>query len=131
MSFLEEVYTKVTSMHLPVSSNDVYMAMKHNQSFGVLSPAARREKVRKALADLRTKRKLLESHTNKDGILLWNVTGRPATFHETAKPKPAPVKALPEKVPSLPVEMSEQTKIIKHLLIDVANAFFSAAEKLK
>lgn len=131
MSFLEEVYTKVTSMYLPVSSNDVYMAMKHNKSFGVLSPAARREKVRKALSDLRTKRKLLESHTNKDGILLWNVTGRPATFHEAAKPKPTPAEALPEKVPSLPVEMSEQTKIIKNLLIDVANAFFSAAVKLK
>lgn len=128
MSFLEEVYAQVTMMHLPVSSNDVYMAMKHSDSLGILSPAAKRDKVRKALSDLRTKRKLLNSHTDSDGILMWSLTDNKPNFKETVAPKA--VRNLPEKVPDLPRYPTRNEKMLKQLFIDLGQAFLRAADEL-
>jgi|694.fasta_scaffold45515_10 hypothetical protein len=120
MSFLETVYQQVRSMHLPASSNDVCIAMKNHESMGVLSPVAKREKVRKALADLRTKRKVLISWTDDDGILWWNLA-----HQEDTKPQEA-VSDVPEKLP----ELSHSVIVMRQMLREISRALLKAADDL-
>ena len=123
MSFIDEVLTQVKKMHLPVTSNDVYMAMKNHESMGVLSPAAKKDKIRKALSDLRHKKNALTSYNDDDGLLWWNMVLPKGEIHQ------APSR-LPEKLPELPKEPSYTLVVHKLLLVDIGNAFLKAASDL-
>lgn len=121
MSFLDQVFSQVCSMHLPVTSNEVYMAMKDHVSMGILSPAAKRDKIRKALSDLRHKRGVLTAKNDNDGLLWWDLA-----FYS----KPSAVATLPEKIPEPPKEPCTAQGVHKQLLTDIGNAFLKAAEDL-
>lgn len=117
MSFLDDVYNQLKMMHLPVSSNDVVLAMKNHESLGILSPAAKREKIRKALSDLKNKKNALSSFTDDAGILWWNMVLPKGEIHH-----------LPEKLPELPKE--DQHKVVRQLLRDIGHALLKAADGL-
>jgi hypothetical protein len=121
MSFLDQVHHQVCNMHLPVTSNDVYMAMKDNPSMGILSPAAKRDKIRKALSDLRHKRGVLTAKNDNDGLLWWDLA-----FYS----KPSAVATLPEKLPEPPKEPCPTLVVHKQLLVDIGQAFLKAAADL-
>lgn len=123
MSFAQEVLTQLKKMHLPVTSNDVYMAMKNHESMGILSPAAKKDKIRKALSDMRHKRKLLTSYNDDDGLLWWNLVLPKGEIHQ------APER-MPEKLPEIPKEPCHTLVVHKQLLVDIGNAFLKAAEAL-
>jgi hypothetical protein len=125
MSFLETVYSQVRSMHLPASSNDVCVAMKNHEALGILSPVAKREKVRKALADLRTKRKVLISWNDEDGILWWNLANQ-----EDAIKTQSVDYGLPEKLPELPIEHPKTVIVMRQLLREISRALLKAADDL-
>lgn len=123
MSFIQEVLTQLQKMHLPVTSNDVYMAMKNHESMGILSPAAKKDKIRKALSDMRHKRNILTSHTDNDGLLWWNLV-------EPVKPSRRVLHNLPEKLPELPREPCPTLVVHKQLLTYIGQAFLKAAADL-
>lgn len=123
MSFIQEVLTQLQKMHLPVTSNDVYMAMKNHESMGILSPAAKKDKIRKALSDMRHKRNILTSHTDNDGLLWWNLV-------EPVTPSRKVLHNLPEKLPELPLEPHLTLVLYKQIFVAVGNAFLKAASEL-
>jgi len=126
MSFLDTVLQQVQSMHLPVSSNDVVLAMKDHESMGILSPAARRDKVRKALSDLKNKKHALISWNDDAGILWWELS-----VLQKAKKQLLPkkeIQQLPEKLPEMPKE--DEHKVLRQFLRDVGHSFLKAADAL-
>ena len=124
MSFLDTVLQQVQSMHLPVSSNDVVLAMKDHESMGILSPAARRDKVRKALSDLKNKKHALISWNDDAGILWWELS---APQEAKALPK-GEIHQLPEKLPEMPKK--DEHKVLRQFLRDVGHSFLKAADAL-
>jgi hypothetical protein len=99
--------------------------MKNHESLGILSPVAKREKVRKALADLRTKRKVLISWNDEDGILWWNLANQ-----EDAIKTQSVDYGLPEKLPELPIEHPKTVIVMRQLLREISRALLKAADDL-
>lgn len=118
MSFLELVYNHVQTMHQPVSAAEIFQSM--DKTVGGIqwnSVKEGRAKISKALADLRDKKKSLQSHHNENGILLWSANVKPVELPGVF-------------VQSGPYHKPSERTIMKELLTSIATALQKAADEL-
>lgn len=120
MSFRDDVLKALKKMHMPVSSNDVYLAMRpFNNDLKNMPVVEGRAKVSQTLSDLRRKKNIIKSiHTN-GGILVWDWNNE----------KAEPVETQSAYIP-VPVHKKSERAIVKDLLIDFADALRRAADAL-
>ena len=126
MSFRDDVLNTLKKMHMPVSSNDVYLQMRStNAELKNLTVADGRAKVSQTLSDLRRKRNIIKSiHTNS-GILVWDWNNETTILEQSAPVKPAPIESI-----LVPIHKKSERAIVKDLLIDFADALRKAADAL-
>ena len=122
MSFLKELETHLDSIMLPATTNMIRESMKTHESIKFLTVAAARDKVGKALYDLKRRNSVM-SYNDDNGILWWN-----RKVEAKTEPK-IEVKPEPVKVPEHFHKKSERM-VLKTLMLDLAKAFAKASGEL-
>lgn len=128
MSFQEDVFKAVKRIHLPASSNAIYLSMANDQTLAKLPAKVGREKVRKALYCLQHDRKVLTSEHDDNGILIYSLAG-PIDDKQVKKIVPEELQpAHPQVAPA--VQQEDLRSIMKDLCLSLAAAFHHAYTRL-
>ena len=122
MSFLKELCDHLDTITLPATTNMIRESMKTHESIRDLTVPKARDKLSKALNDLRRRNDVM-SYNDVAGLLWWNKK-------VVAKPEPK-IEAKPEpvKIPEHFHKKSERM-VLKCLMLDLAKAFAKASGEL-